>query len=173
MLQHLVFAYGLNLHVAKTLVADLTADQMCQQPHGLVNHPAWSLGHLVFSSVGLLKFLGHDVPPPVGWEQAAFVATAAGGRGPSSDPSGYPAKDELLSTLKSLHDRVTSAVNAADAAALKATLATPHPYEGARKYFPTLGDHVVYLMTLHEMDHLGQIAAWRRAMGLRPANFAS
>ncbi|MGH9776007.1 MAG: DinB family protein [Candidatus Acidiferrales bacterium] len=166
LLQHVVWAYGVNLYVAKSLVADLTADQMCQQPHGVVNHPAWSLGHLVFSSVGLLRFLGHDASPPVGWEEAAFAG--AGGI-PSSDPSGFPSKDELLSTLESLHDRVTTAVKAADAATLAATLATPHPYEGARKYFPTLGDHIVYLMTLHEMDHLGQLAAWRRAMGLGPA----
>lgn len=166
MLQHVVFAYGVNLHIAKSLVADLTADQMCQQPHGVVNHPAWSLGHLVFSSVGLLKFLGHDASPPVGWEEAAFAGTEAGAGGiPSSDPSRFPSKDELLSTLASLHDRATTAVKAADAA----TLATPHPYEAARKYFPTLGDHVVFLMTLHEMDHLGQLAAWRRAMGLGPA----
>ena len=162
MLQHVVWAYGVNLNIAKTLVADLTAEQMCRQPHGLVNHPAWSLGHLVFSSVGLLKFLGHDASPPVDWEEAAFAG--AGGI-PSGDPSAFPSKDELISTLESLHDRVTTAVKAADAA----TLATPHPFEGARKYFPILGDHVMYLMTLHEMDHLGQLAAWRRAMGLGPA----
>jgi uncharacterized damage-inducible protein DinB len=38
-----------------------------------------------------------------------------------------------------------------------------------RKYFPTVGDQMVFMMTAHEMDHLGQMAAWRRAMGLPPA----
>ena len=33
----------------------------------------------------------------------------------------------------------------------------------------TVGDMIVFLMTSHEMDHLGQIAAWRRAMGLGAA----
>ena len=47
--------------------------------------------------------------------------------------------------------------------------AEPHPDEGTRKYFPTVGDMIIFLMTSHEMDHLGQIAAWRRAMGLGPA----
>ena len=65
-------------------------------------------------------------------------------------------------------EKFGNAVKAADAATLAATLATPHPHEGARKYFPTIGDHVVFLMTSHEMDHLGQLAAWRRAMGLGP-----
>jgi hypothetical protein len=47
--------------------------------------------------------------------------------------------------------------------------AEPHPDEGSRKYFPTVGDMIVFMMTSHEMDHLGQIAAWRRAMGLGAA----
>jgi uncharacterized damage-inducible protein DinB len=159
LLQHVVFTYGFNLSMAKRLVGDLTAEQMCQQPHGVVNHPTWSLGHLASASVGLLKALGHDASLPEGWKEAFKT-----GGIPSSDPSVFPSKDELLSTLESLHDRVTAAVQAAD----PATLAMPHPHEGRRKYFPTVGDLVVFLMTSHEMDHLGQLAAWRRAMGLGP-----
>ena len=41
--------------------------------------------------------------------------------------------------------------------------------EKSRGHFPTVGDFVIFLMTAHEMDHLGQIAAWRRAMGLGAA----
>ena len=160
MLQHVVFTYGFNLSVARRLVADLTAEQMCEQPHGVVNHPAWSLGHLASASVGVLKALGHDASLPDGWGDAFKT-----GGIPSHDPSVFPSKDELLSTLESLHDRVSAVVTAAD----PATLATPHPHEGTRKYFPTIGDMVVFLMTSHEMDHLGQLAAWRRAMGLGPA----
>ena len=160
MVQHVVFVYGINLKFAKGLVADLTAEQMCQQPHGVVNHPAWSLGHLAASKVGLLRLLGHDASLPEGWGEAFKT-----GGIPSSDPSGFPSKDELLSTLESLHDRVTTVVKASDSA----TLATPHPHEGTRKHFPTIGDMVAFLMTSHEMDHLGQLAAWRRAMGLGPA----
>jgi hypothetical protein len=33
-------------------------------------------------------------------------------------------------------------------------------------FFPTIGDHIVYMITAHQVDHLGQLAAWRRAMGL-------
>lgn len=160
MLQYVVFTYGYNLNVAKRLVGDLTAEQMCQQAHGVVNHPAWSLGHLASASVGLLKALGHDASLPEGWGEAFKT-----GGIPSSDPSRFPSKNELLAALESLHERVTAAVNTADSA----TLAAPHPHEGTRRYFPTVGDMVVFLMTSHEMDHLGQLAAWRRAMGLGPA----
>ena len=160
MLPYVCFTYGFNLNLAKRLVGDLTPEQMCGQPHGVVNHPAWSLGHLAGASVGALKALGHEASLPEGWGD-----TFKTGGIPSGDPSAYPSKDELLSTLESLHDRVAAAVKAADSA----TLAAPHPQEGMRKYFPTVGDHVVFLMTSHEMDHLGQLAAWRRAMGLGPA----
>ena len=44
-----------------------------------------------------------------------------------------------------------------------------HPSEDTRKFFPTIGAMVAFIMTSHEMDHLGQIAAWRRAAGLGPA----
>ena len=77
MMQHVVFVYGFNLKFAKGLVADLTAEQMCQQPHGVVNHPAWSLGHLAASKVGLLKALGHDASLPVGWGEAWVQERAA------------------------------------------------------------------------------------------------
>ena len=33
-----------------------------------------------------------------------------------------------------------------------------------------LGSMVVFIMTSHEMDHLGQVAAWRRAAGLGSAS---
>lgn len=160
MLQHVVFTYGFNLNLAKRLVDDLTGEQMCQQPHGVVNHPAWSLGHLAGASVGVLKALGHDAALPAGWEDVFKT-----GGIPSGDPSVFPSKDELLATLASLHERVARAVAAADAA----TFATPNPHEGMRAYFPTVGDLIVFLMTSHEMDHLGQLAAWRRAMGLGAA----
>lgn len=160
MLQHVVFTYGFNLNTAKRLVGDLTAEQMCQQASGVVNHPAWSLGHLAGASAMLLKTLGHDATLPEGWDDVFKT-----GGIPSGDASIFPSKDELIAALESLHERVAAAVETV----APATLAAPHPHEGMRKYFPTVGDMVVFLMTSHEMDHLGQLAAWRRAMGLGPA----
>ena len=113
MLQHICFTYGFHLNLAKRLVGDLTPEQMCGQPHGVVNHPAWSLGHLAGASVGALKALGHEASLPAGWGD-----TFKTGGIPSGEPSAYPSKDELLSTLESLHDRVAAAVKAADSATL-------------------------------------------------------
>ena len=76
-----------------------------------------------------------------------------------------PTKDELLKVHRQLHERISQAVPKVD----QATLDQPNPSEGVRAYFPTIGDQLIFMMTAHEMDHLGQMAAWRRAMGLKSA----
>jgi len=158
--QHIVHVYGMNLRFAKRLVADLSSEQMCQQPHGVVNHPAWSLGHLIVVADHLCKLLHLDSDLPAGW--ADMFKT---GGIPSTAVTAYPTKEELLHVLDAQHARVVAAVPDIDLA----SLAAPHPNEKSRSHFPTVGDLVVFLMTAHEMDHLGQIAAWRRAMGLGAA----
>ena len=137
MLDHVIYLYGFNLQYAQMLVKDVADDQMAQQPGGVVNHPAWSLGHLVVSANHLGQLLGLDGDLPTGWDK-----TFATGGVPTADRSDYPSKDDLLNALTAQH---------------------------TRKDVPTVGDMVIVMMTGHEMDHLGQIAAWRRAMGLGSA----
>lgn len=157
---HLLNTYGLNLMVAEILVQDLTDEQMTSQPHGLINHPAWSLGHLVSTTHEACKIAGIESSVPEGWPEK-FSAGAK----PNPESDQNPTKAELLAELRACHERVSQALPKIAPAAL----AQAHPDEGTRKYFPTVGDHVIYMMTAHEMDHLGQVAAWRRAMGLKPA----
>ena len=161
MVDHITFVYGFNLMNAETLVKDVSAEQMVGQPNGVVNHPAWSLGHLVVAANSLGQVLGLTSTLPDGWDK-----TFATGGEPSALVSDFPSKEEILGALKEQHERNTEAIKKLD----PASLAAPHPNEDMRSYFPTVGDMVVFLMTGHEMDHLGQIAAWRRAMGLGPAS---
>ncbi len=160
MLSHVLHSYGLNLMIAEALLKDLSADQMCQQPSGLINHPAWSIGHLAFSGHQLCEMIGIASSLPEGWD-----ATFKAGTPPDPDSTANPAKDELMAVHRRFHERIGEAVPTID----QATLDQPHPNESVRTYFPTVGDMLVFMMTGHEMDHLGQIAAWRRAMGLKPA----
>ena len=160
MLDHVSYLYGFNLNLARMLVKELNADQMVQQPNGVVNHPAWSLGHLTLSADGLGQALGLDSALPAGWDEKFKP-----GGIPSADVSAYPSKRELLDALAAQHVRNTEAVEKAE----PSVFSKPHPNEETRKYFPTMGDMIVFLMTGHEMDHLGQVAAWRRAMGLGSA----
>jgi len=150
----------MNLGFAKRLVGDVSADQMCAQPHGVVNHPAWSLGHLAVASDHVGQALGLSSDLPAGWAD-----TWGPGGKPSADKALYPSKDDLLRVMEQQHARVAQALSDADPAAL----AQPLAHEQMRAFFPTVGDFAIFLMTAHEMDHLGQIAAWRRAMGLGPA----
>ncbi len=160
MLNHVTYLYGFNLGFAELLVKDLSTEQMAAQPGGVINHPAWSLGHLVISADHLGHLLGLESKLPEGWSEIFQT-----GGEPSGDASVYPSKEEILGALKEQHARNAEAVKNIDAS----RFAEPHPDEGRRKYFPTRGDQVVFMMTSHEMDHLGQIAAWRRAMGLGAA----
>ena len=161
MLTHMLHAYDLQLNLASMLVKDIPDDQMCAQPHGLVNHPTWNLGHLVLSEHHTCKLLDIDSTLPDGWDKLF----KAGGT-PGADRSAYPGKAELLAELGKMHERMKAALPGIAAE----TLDREHPSEDTRKYFPTIGAMVAFIMTSHEMDHLGQIAAWRRAAGLGPAS---
>ena len=160
MLTHVIHAYDLQLKLAKQLVGDIPDDQMCAQPHGLVNHPTWSLGHLIMTAHSVGKVIGIETTAPEGW--AELFKT---GGTPSDDAAGQPSKSELLAELERVHDCWKAALPGVDASVLDAE----HPDEKMRGYFPTVGAMVAFIMTSHEMDHLGQVAAGRRAAGLGPA----
>ena len=164
MLRHLLFTYRFNLDRGQTLVQDLSAEQMVRQPHGVVNHPAWTLGHLAQASNQLAVALGLESTFPAAWKDALRT-----GGIPSGDVAAFPPKDALVAELAAQHERVAHVIEAAEPATLNATLAREHPNERTRQRFPTVGDYAVYLLTSHEGGHLGQIAAWRRAMGLGSA----
>ena len=160
MLTHILHAYDMQLNLARQLVGDIPDDQMCAQPHGLVNHPTWSLGHLVTTEHGFGKLIGIEPDAPEGWGELFKT-----GGVPSADPTGLPSKTELIAELERVHDRWKAALSDIDPAVLDAE----NPNENMRSNFPTVGAIIAFILTSHEMDHLGQIAAWRRAAGLGPA----
>src|ERR1700681_1879026 len=107
----------MNLGFAKRLVRDLSEDQMCAQPHGVVNHPAWSLGHLAVAADHLGAVLGLSSDLPAGW-----VDIFKTGGTPSADRSVFPSMDEILQVMARQHARIAQTLSAADPAAL----AQPH-----------------------------------------------
>lgn len=160
MLQQVLRVYGMNLKLAEMHVSDLSDAQMVEQPAGVINHPAWTLGHLAMVADNLAKLLGLESTYPEAWRAAGMP-----GGTPTGNAADYPTKQQLLNQLTAQHQRVAEAFGAVDAG----RLAQPHPNERARERFPTVGDYAVTLMTTHEAGHLGQLAAWRRAMGLPSA----
>src|SRR5580765_7318363 len=101
MLPYILHVYSINLGYAQRYVRDLSDDQMCAQPHGVVNHPAWSLGHLAVAADHLATLLGLSSELPAGWEQPFKT-----GGVPASDKNAFPGKGDILRVLERQHARV-------------------------------------------------------------------
>lgn len=158
MISSVLLAYERNLDYARRLTADIPAERLAEQPAPGMNHPAWVLGHLAATADLAASLVGMTEPI-----LAPELAPKFGhGSQPVADPAAYPGRDELIAALERNHDRLAGAV-----AALSAEdFARPMPIERMRGRFPTVGDALVFLMTAHEAIHLGQLSAWRRALGL-------
>jgi hypothetical protein len=143
---------------ARQLIADIPDERLAEQPSGIVNHPAWHLGHLCTAADLGMKLLGSPTLCPADWSDLF-------GRGstPVADRAKYPTKAVLMNALEAGHGKFAAVVEAASPAMMDAV----NPIERNRHAFPTLGDLIAYLLTGHEGIHLGQISAWRRASGLK------
>lgn len=152
---------NLMRHFAKVLVKDVDDADMARQPFEGANHPAWILGHIVVSTDGVLKLLGTEATAPAEWNSLF-------GRGStvSADRAAYPSKETLLAALETVFDRASAAASES----IAEQLAVPHHIEMLQRGLPTKGDLIAMLLTTHVAQHLGQLSAWRRAMG-RPAMF--
>jgi hypothetical protein len=157
MLELAIPIYGFHLTYAGKLVADLNDDQMCAQPVAgrVMNHAAFTLGHLAWASDAAIRYLGSE-PQLSDWKDLVGM-----GSQPQADRSKYPLKDALLKALDGAHSRLVAALPKATAE----IMAQPAP-ERMRGRFPTVGHLLLGLMTAHEATHLGQLSAWRRALGL-------
>jgi len=157
MLSSVLHNYGFGLEYLKMLLADIPDDQMCDQPAGIVNHPAWTVGHLSMAAEFGVMLLGGEMELPAGWNGLY-------GRGstPKHDRSLYGSKSELLAAFEHHHGRATAAA----AAATPEMLAAETPDPDFRQVNPTLGDALVFILVTHTGAHLGQLSAWRRTKGL-------
>lgn len=159
---HIIRQYDSNLLYAYALVKDVTEEQMTVVPaKGLVNHPAWTLGHLVSGSAGLAEDFGSPFEMPEGWADLFLLKGPGDPRYPNPDKSLYPSKQELLDELTRQHNKVKNLLNNISEAALNENIKWRFSDQ-----MPTLLDLVTFMCTTHEAMHLGQLAAWRRAMDL-------
>jgi len=75
----------------------------------------------------------------------------------------YPGKDAIMKRFVERYNVVASALDAAD----DAVFTKPNPMGGRMsEMLPTMGAAVMFLCGSHMQMHLGQISAWRRAMGM-------
>src|SRR4051794_11615278 len=96
MIAEVLNSFALNLDFLRKMVADVADERMTCQPKGVVNHPAWTIGHLVFSCQQIGEEIGVKA-----WLEGRWREQFGTGSKPSSDASKYPGKSALL---KALHD---------------------------------------------------------------------
>ena len=152
-----------NLAYARLLVADLDAGQMVAGGGpGAENHPAFTLGHLVMAAARTRAMLGGEFDVPPGWEALFDREGPADRRLPGEGP--YPSREALLGEL----ERQTGLLKAVLADASDAQLDDAVVWRFSDR-LPSTRDAAGFMTISHAALHLGQMAAWRRAMGLRAA----
>ena len=145
---------GVSLQYLNLLVKDIPQDQLADQPHGLVNHPAWVLGHVAATADRVAVRLGQPSVLPEDW-QPIFGK----GSKPVADVNAYPTKETLLNGLKDSHESLLIGFHKAT----PESLATPNK-EMVHPWFPTIGAGA-HMVVVHNATHAGQISAWRRIKG--------
>ena len=143
---------------ALRLVGDLSEEQMIAQPvpGRAMNHPAWALAHLsLYNEViaKMLRRIAFDDPKehPFGMKSS-----------PQSDVKIYQPRAAAIEQYRHSHDDAERALVECE----PIVFAEDVPLERWRLLHPKVSDMTVMLMVKHESMHLGQLSAWRRAMGL-------
>lgn len=161
----------MGIGYAERLLADVKAEDFGKfaRPGGEVvfsNHPAFIYGHLSLYPERVLKQLDQDASSvaPTDEYQELFSPKATCQDDP--DATLYPAKDELVETMLSGYRKVSEVLRASD----DELFTKQNPVEGRmRELFPTNGGALGFYVGGHVMMHIGQLSAWRRAMGLGAA----
>ncbi len=144
-------------------VADIPDERFAEQPPGVPNHAAWTLGHLVYSNqliggeMGLQPWLSEE------WNWPELFG---GGSVPVPTRKTYPSKRELVDAMNDGLSRLTARLAELGDAGLDTDL----PDTSYRHVFPTLGHAVLQVAAAHFGYHLGQLVVWRKAIGLPPIN---
>jgi hypothetical protein len=143
---------------AKMIMADIDDAQMAEQPLGL-NHPAWLLLHLCTAGDYAAGLLGGKGVCPSGWNEKADTKKPI-----TTNRADYPSKDELLSVLESSFLNASGLLQKTTADDLN----KPQKLGFFETELPTVGDMAAFLLVAHTNLHLGQLSAWRRAIGKGP-----
>lgn len=149
-----------NLNMAhallKTLVEDLSEDDMLVRPVDGANHIAWQLGHLIGSEYALISEVSAqvDMEIPMNWQEKYSSETAK-----LDDPGMIEAKDRYLE----LYDAQRAATLAAFRDMVEDQLSEPAP-EFLQRIVPSVGDLFLFLAH-HELMHAGQFTCVRRKLG--------
>lgn len=155
----ILHSFSYSLGYLSDQIAELDDDKIVRQPAGVPNHPAWTIGHLVFIAQAIGEVAG--IQP---WLDEEWVRLFGPGSTPTSDSGAYPAKVDLLAALDDAEKRLSGAIQSLSDAALEKAFPDP----AYADVFPTVRHALMQVLVGHTSFHVGQIAVWRRAMSLPP-----
>lgn len=156
MIPEMVHTFESSVKFIEQSAADLSEQQMVEQPSGVPNHATWTIGHIIFSCQGIATEIGAEKWLPDEWESIFGYGST-----PSPDPSSYPDKSEMLRLLADASRRLCQTLLSAENTVLKQSL----PDET----LPTMEHLLLQVVVAHTAYHAGQLSAWRRAIGKESA----
>lgn len=149
-----------SLQYGEALAKDIPVEKFAHVPHPGMNHPAFVYGHLSSYPNRILSMLGREreVVEKAGWEDLFRAGVEC-----VDDPKRYPPKDEIMPFFSERYRAILAVLPEVP----DETFARENPAQGRlREMFPTIGIATNFMMNNHLMMHLGQVSAWRRAIGL-------
>lgn len=147
---------------AADCVADIPDERLAEQPTGVKNHAAWTLVHLAVS----LQLVGETIGAG-DWLAPEWTKLYGTGSTPVPDRRAYPALESMLGALREGRERVIARVEIGGAE----LLAQPLEHDVVSQYLPTLGHVVTQILVAHTAYHVGQLQAWRHAIGFRGVGY--
>ncbi len=156
MVPELVHTFQATITFIEASVSDLSEQQMVEQPPGVPNHAAWTLGHVIHGCQAIAVELGAAAWLPDDWESRFGYGST-----PRSSVEHYPPKTELLTLLACAATLLRDALLGTSDAVLRQAL----PDET----LPTMAHLLWQVVVAHTAYHAGQLAVWRRAIGMPSA----
>ncbi|MEM9296073.1 MAG: DinB family protein [Planctomycetota bacterium] len=151
--------HGFQGGYLEMLVDGTPAERACEMPAGFGSHAVWQVGHIAVAGAAPRAMLTGEPPAlPEGYGDL-FGRDSQ----PKADAGLYPSLGAVFEAAAEARDGSATAL----VHATPEVLARPNPRTAfVERGLPTLGDMIGFMMTTHEGMHLGQLAAWRRAIGL-------
>ncbi len=160
----------LSMGYARRLLTDVSPAQFARFAPGAngriaSNHPAFVYGHLSIYAPRMLADVGADAS--TFQPSQLFLDRFQNGVECVDDPDGsiYPPMEEITERFFAGHEAVLEAIANIDDAAYT----QPNSNEAMRARFSTMASMHAFYLGGHMMIHFGQISAWRRSMGMKPA----
>lgn len=160
MIDETLNAYELLRQQIVALAEGIEEEYIAVQPRAVPNHLAWTLGHLVVSCQAIGEELG--IPH---WLDDRWEPLFGQGTHPVPKRTVYPTKEFLLQAYDDAASRVVERIRQLGLRGMRAAL----PDENYRAVLPTVGHAVISVLIGHTAYHLGQLAAWNRAVSMEPS----